>query len=381
MGPIAKRATTRLRALALAVLSTALWDFPAFGAETVTLEPSAPMHLTPLRAKVGGRVQLEPDGMMLRQWPGTYFETAIRGSSAYFRVGKGEVSLRVTVDGANSVSLVKPAPGLYRISGLKSGLHQVKVQVANESQDEPTEFGGFFAPAGVSKAAIPTRTRKIEFIGDSHTVGYANTSSKHQCTDEEIWRSTDTTLGVPALTAAHYGADYQVNAISGRGIVRNYNGFAADTMPQAYPYVLFDRARAYQSRDWHPQLIVISLGTNDFSTPLNPGEKWSNRQQLQLDYEITFVRFLKRLHSRNPRARFLFWAATPSPELKSEIEKVTNEIRTIGVRKFDFVPVEGLAMSACNWHPNTADDSKIAAALERAIDRHLQVWGHRGERG
>jgi lysophospholipase L1-like esterase len=330
---------------------------------------------------IGGRVQPEPDGMLLRQWPGTYFETAIRGSSAYFRVGKGEVSLRVAVDGATPVPLVKPLPGLYRIGSLASGVHQIRVQVASESQNGPTEFGGFFAPTGVSAAAVPNRSRQIEFIGDSHTVGYANTSSKHQCTDDEIWRTTDTTLGVPALTAAHYDADYQVNAISGRGIVRNYNGFVADTLPQAYPYILFDKARPYSDSNWHPQLIVVSLGTNDFSTPLNPGEKWSTREQLQSDYESTFVRFLGGLHSRNPRVRFLLWAATPSPELGSEIQKVVRDLTSAGVTQIDYVPVDGLAMSACNWHPSAADDAKIAAALERAIDLHPELWGQGGERG
>jgi len=350
-------------------------------AQTVTPEPVTPPHLTPLPTHIGGRVQPEPGGILLRQWPGTYFETAIRGGSAFFRVGKGDVSLRISVDGGAPVQLVKPAAGLYSIAGLTSGLHRLRVQVASESQGGPAEFGGFFAPAGVSSALIVSPSRQIEFIGDSHTVGYANTSSKHQCTEDEIWQTTDTTLGVPVVTAAHYGADYQVNAISGRGIVRNYNGFAADTMPQAYPYILFDKARQYADPNWHPQLIVVSLGTNDFSTPLNSDEKWSTREQLQSDYESTFVRFLTGLHSRNPRARFLLWAAGPSPELNAEIQKVGTDMRARGVTHIDYVTVDGLAMSACNWHPSTADDAKIAAALEHEIDLHPELWVHGGERG
>ncbi|HEU5067005.1 MAG TPA: SGNH/GDSL hydrolase family protein [Sphingomicrobium sp.] len=369
------------RDVRMALAMSSLVGFASANAQTVTPVEAPPTPLVAIRTVAVGRVEREPNGMLRRQWPGTYFETAIRGSSAYFRMGKGEVSLRVTVDGAAPVPLVKPAPGLYRIGGLAPGVHRVRVQVASESQNGPTEFGGFFAPAGVSAAVLPARSRQIEFIGDSHTVGYANTSSKHQCTDEEIWQTTDTTVGVPALTAAHYDADYQVNAISGRGIVRNYNGFAADTLPQAYPYMLFDKAQPYRDPNWHPQLIVVSLGTNDFSTPLNPGEKWSNRQQLQSDYESTFVRFLTGLHARNPRARFLLWAATPSPELNSEIEKVVQDMRSAGGTQIDYVPVRGLAMSACNWHPSAADDAKIASALERDIDLHPELWANRGERG
>ena len=359
-----------------------LVGFASANAHTVTPVEAPSTALVAIRTVAVGRVEREPNGMLRRQWPGTYFETAIRGSSAYFRVGKGSISLRVSVDGklvAEDVLL--ESPGFYSITGLTPGLHRLRVQVASESQSGPTEFGGFFAPAGVSAEVLPARSRQIEFIGDSHTVGYANTSSKHQCTDEEIWQTTDTTVGVPALTAAHYDADYQVNAISGRGIVRNYNGFAADTLPQAYPYVLFDKAQPYRDPNWHPQLIFVSLGTNDFSTPLNPGEKWSTRQQLQSDYESTFVRFLTGLHARNPRARFLLWAATPSPELNGEIEKVVQDMRSAGGTQIEYVPVQGLAMSACNWHPSAADDAKIAAALERDIDLHPELWANGGERG
>jgi lysophospholipase L1-like esterase len=359
-----------------------LVGFASANAQTATPVEAPSTALVAIRTVAVGRVEREPNGMLRRQWPGTYFETAIRGSSAYFRVGKGSISLRVSVDGklvAEDVLL--ESPGFYSITGLTPGLHRLRVQVASESQSGPTEFGGFFAPAGVSAEVLPARSRQIEFIGDSHTVGYANTSSKHQCTDEEIWQTTDTTVGVPALTAAHYDADYQVNAISGRGIVRNYNGFAADTLPQAYPYILFDKAQPYRDPNWHPQLIVVSLGTNDFSTPLNPGEKWSNRQQLQSDYESTFVRFLTGLHARNPRARFLLWAATPSPELNSEIEKVVEDMRSAGVAQIDYVPVQGLAMSACNWHPSAADDAKIASALEGDVDLHPELWANGGERG
>jgi lysophospholipase L1-like esterase len=332
---------------------------------------------------IAGRVQPEGEGLLLRQWPGTYFETAIRGSSALFRIAKGDVSLRISVDRGAPVALVKPAPGFYRISGLAPGVHQLRVQVASESQNGPTEFGGFFAPAGVSAAALPIRSHQIEFIGDSHTVGYGNTSPKHECADEEVWATTDTTLGVPADVARRYDADYQVNAISGRGIVRNYNGFGADPLPSVYPYVLFDKAQTYNDPAWHPQLIVISLGTNDFSTPLNPGEKWKTRAQLQSDYESTFVRFLTNLRNHNPRARFLLWAANPSDELSGEIRKVVQLTQSKGETRIDFVPVPGLAMSACNFHPSVADDAAIAAALERDIDAHADVWrGMRaGERG
>src|SRR6185312_14756892 len=108
---------------------------------------------------------------------------------------------------------------------------------------------------------------QIEFIGDSHTVGYGNTSRTRECTQDDVWKTTDNSQSFGPLIAGHYAADYQINAISGRGIVRNYNGTPGDTLPVAYPYVLFDKKEEYSDPHWKPQIIVISLGTNDFSTP------------------------------------------------------------------------------------------------------------------
>lgn len=147
-----------------------------------------------LPALTGGRAeQYGADGIsLIRQWPGTYFETRFRGTSAMFKLGTGNVALHVLVDGASVAALTKPAPGLYRIDGLAPGSHSLRIEIASESQLAPTIFGGFYAGSGTVRAALQPRRRQIEFIGDSHTVGYANTSSKQACTEDEIWRSTDT---------------------------------------------------------------------------------------------------------------------------------------------------------------------------------------------
>jgi lysophospholipase L1-like esterase len=247
--------------------------------------------------------------------------------------------------------------------------------VASESQAGPTGFGGFFAGPRTHAAPLPRRTRSIEFIGDSYTVGYGNSSATRQCTEEEVWATTDTTRSPAAIAAKHYEADFQVNAISGRGIVRNYNGFAGDTLPQVYPYALFDKAQEAHQPKWHPQAIVMSLGTNDFSTPLRPGEKWKNRGELRSDFRAAYLRFVRKLRSRHPGAYILLWAVkTDSGELESEVLKIAGQLRKAQDARVGFVLVGGLAFSGCNAHPSIADDRKIAAAITRHIDAQPNVW-------
>jgi lysophospholipase L1-like esterase len=347
----------------------------AVGQEIARVE-TEPAGLTPLPAHVKGRVVAQPDGSLLRQWPGTYFETAFQGDEVYFRVGAGEVSLRLSVDGAEPVALVKPAVGLYRVSKFKRRAeHLLRITVASESQGGPTVFGGFLIGAGAQPAPLPRRSRRIEFIGDSHTVGYGNLSARRECTQAEVWATTDTSRGVPALVAAHYGADYEANAISGRGIVRNFNGFAADTLPEAYPYALFDRSRKADDAAWQPQAIAIGLGTNDFATALNAGERWTTREQLREAYEATYVRFIGELRRRHPGAYIVLWiAAADGSELQTAVARVAEQARRAGHARIGFVPVPGLSMSGCDWHPSVADDRRIADALIRHLDAQKDVW-------
>ncbi|RZM18878.1 MAG: GDSL family lipase, partial [Sphingomonas sp.] len=283
--------------------------------------------------------------------------------------------LHVSVDGAPVAKLVKPKPGLYRVAGLAHGRHTIRVDVASESQSAPTVFGGFYAASGTRPLPAPSRARQIEFIGDSHTVGYGNISTRRDCTQDEVWATTDTAQAMPALTARRYGADYQVNAISGRGIVRNYDGMPADTLPVAYPFTLFDKATRYADPAWHPRLFVIALGTNDFTTPLHPGEPWKTRDALHADYEQHYVDFVKRLRARDPKAHVVLWATDMADgEIASEVGKVAARLQAEGVRNVAFVPVTGLAFTGCHAHPSTGDDARITTALSTYIDAHPEIW-------
>ena len=305
---------------------------------------------------------------VIRQWPGSYFVTSFEGSSAAFKVGQGDAILHIFVDGKMVHTLVRPAAGFYQVSGLPGGRHKLRIEVANESQ-EPTVFSGFFRGPAVTPLGSGPLARQIEFIGDSYTVGYGNMSPKRECTEQEVWATTDTSQSFGPSLAGRYRADYQVNAISGRGIVRNYGGFEADTLPAAYPFALLDRGATYDDPAWRPQLIVISLGTNDFSTPLKLDEKWRSRAELRADYEKTYVRFVRQLRAQNPRASFILWATdTAEGEVADETRRVVEMLRASGETRVTFLLVPGLSFSGCDYHPSVADDRVIADRLADVIE-------------
>lgn len=354
----------------------------AFAAPVTVHKVAAPPALHPLTMSIGGRMLIAPSTEKAfggrdyaYQWPGSYFRAEFEGTAAFFRVVSGDQILHVQADGNLVATLVKPAAGTYEIDALSPGKHRIAVYVATESQAGPDAFGGFAIPAGEKALAPPRSGREIEFIGDSHTVGYGNLSSTRTCTRDQVWRDTDDTSAFGPMIARHYGADYQVNAISGRGIVRNYDGFQADTLPEAYPWILFDKQQKYQDAAWKPQVLVIALGTNDFSTPLNPGELWKTRDELHADFEATYVRFLQQLRAANPHAEMIVWATDmANGEIEAEARKVVDRRKKQGDAHIVFVPIDGLGFTACDSHPSLADEKTIARKLEQAIDADPQAW-------
>ncbi len=359
----------------LAAVLTAACGASALAAPTVARVDAAD-GLKPLAMSVGGRVAGE--GSLKYQWPGAYFETAFDGSSAYFTLGPGDVILHVLVDGQALAPMVKPAPGTYRIGGLAAGAHSLRIEVATESQAGPNVFGGFSLPKDGKAGALPQRSRRIEFIGDSHTVGYGNTSPTRDCSNDDVWKTTDNTQAFGPVAARHYGADYRVHAISGRGIVRNYDGFTADQLPLAYPYTLFDHSATADGALWQPQVIVIALGTNDFTTPLRDAERWKTRAELHADYQATYVKFVQSLRAHNPKAYFVLWSTDMAGgEIADQVRKVAEQLKAGGERRLSYVPVQGLTMGGCHYHPSVDDDKTIAQALIKVIDAQPDVWGGR----
>lgn len=365
----------------LTVFLLTLLALSAHAAPTVHQAATLPA-LKPLPMLTGGRMLITPAPAAafgakdyISQWPGSYFRAAFKGPTVFFRIGEANEILHIVVDGQPATSLVKPEAGAYQVEGMTPGKHEISLFVATESQDAPDIFGGFAIPVSEKALTLRPRRRQIEFIGDSHTVGYGNLSPRHACTQDEIWATTDDTAAFGPIVARHYDADYQVNAISGRGIVRNYNGFAADTLPEAYPYILFNKKQPYTDPAWKPRVIVIALGTNDFSTPLNLGERWKARDQLHADYETTYLRFLTDLRTRNPQADVIVWATNmANGEIASEARKVVGERRKQGDAHITFIPINHLSFSACDWHPSLADDQVVANRLIQTIDADPQVW-------
>lgn len=331
-----------------------------------------PMRLYPGRS-------ITPTQMVVshtHQWPGIYTEVAFEGTDLIVRLNDPVNILRLYIDDQPPVTLTKPGQIDYEVKGLQPGAHRIRLEKITESQSDTAKFEGFYIVGhGHELPAPPPRLRQIEFIGDSFTVGYGNTSPKRECTTDEVWATTDTSQAFGPLTAKAYNADYQINAFSGRGVVRNYDGFAGDTLPTLHNYTLFDGKTEYKATNWQPQIIVIGLGTNDFSTALKPTEPWKTREDLRADYRNSYVKFVKTLRAKNPKAQFILMASDQSDgEIRDQVLQVEKSLESQGETKVDTIIFTGLDYAGCHAHPSVADDLKLKSLLTDYIDARPALW-------
>lgn len=350
-------------------LAGALLATPAFAGTPVGT--ALPLH-------IGGRVVPvsadDPAQGYIHQWPGTYFEARFKGTEVHLRLKDSVNKFNIYVDGQKVATPDRPGEGDIVLGPFSDTEHAIRAEKLTEAAWTSAQFTGFFVsnPANVLPAPHPL-PREIEFIGDSYTVGYGNTSRTRDCPGEQVWATTNTQLAFGPLTAKHFNADYRINAISGRGIVRNYNGGDGLHLPQAYPYTV--APQIVETADWHPQIIVIGLGTNDFTTPLHGGEVWTTRDELHSDYEQTYVEFVQTLRAQNPQAFFILMATDQANgEIQSEVKKVLAALRAAGESRIDFLPMNGLSFGGCDWHPTTADDAQVATSLIAFIDAKPDLW-------
>jgi lysophospholipase L1-like esterase len=343
----------------------------ALFAALVVAAPAQAQQALPLH--IGGRVVAEADGALRFGWPGVYFEGRFEGTGVRLALDAPRDHLRLLVDGEEKAVLREPGRLDLTLSDLPPGEHVVRLEKLTETQAGASRFLGFF-PVGDTTALPPrTRARRIEFIGDSFTVGYGNTASGRDCTAEQVHDLTDTQAAFGPRLARRLDADYRVNAYSGFGFVRNYAGAEPGlSLPALYPRSIPGEPRGVAGGDaWSPQLFVINLGTNDFSTPLKPGEAWADDAALRATYRERYLTFVRDLHARHPDARFILMGG---PTFAADVHQIAAVLAAETPGLAVSAPFDGLDLMACDWHPSLADEARLAAVAEAAISELALDW-------
>ena len=374
---------------------------PLLAAQTITTarqNQSAPDRMQVLPLHIGGRVQIQPMTPVIppdapraayrHQWPGVYFEAAFEGDAVVLKFDDPVNEYRLIIDDMPPIPLAQPGKAEVTIADLSGGPHRLRLEKVTESIWMLGRFEGFYVAPDARMLPVSPRPRQIEFIGDSDMTGYGLRSDTRTCTQEQVRLRSDTQAAYPALVARHFDADYQINAISGRGIVRNYDGMAPDhTMAAVYENILPDESAnpaPYADTEWQPQIIIIGLGNNDFASPLQPAEPWATHDALIDSYIAGMEAFVTTLQGSNPAATLMiYWPDTgilTKPE-KARLDRegqsrLTQTAQQLGLKPLQFFTMEGLDLDAlgCDFHASASDNRKKAKWLINRMASNPALW-------
>lgn len=239
--------------------------------------------------------------------------------------------------------------------GLAKGKHTVILQKRTEGEQGMTVIKRF-STDGTFYQARGLKKRRIEFIGDSYTCGYGTESASRE--DPFKAEEENCNLAYAAIAGRFFDADIQLVSHSGRGIVRNYGGLSPEeTMPNKYLRT-FDCSEGAEWKDgsFDPSIVVIYLGTNDFSVGVQPAvSEWCRE----------YARLLREVRGNYPSVPILCVASKADPLMGEYVEKA---VAASGLENVFWTSIQEMAHNdttelGASWHPNYEGQRKVAGLM------------------
>ena len=244
--------------------------------------------------------------------------------------------------------------------------HKYRFIKISESGVPEIKFYGITLDGEFGDAPKPS-SRRIEFIGDSFTVGYGCEGSSAE--DAPEFDKTNASKGFAYLLASGFNADYQVNAFSGRGLVRNYDNIVPQwTLEKLYDYTVMGSVAEYPKperwnfENFHPQVIVVFVGINDFQG--NP--PYADKRK----FKKAYANLLVKLRKAHPGVKFLLLSTKiwPNDDLGPTVKEIYDAEIAAGHKDLEYKHVY-TSNVALHGHPDTHSQEELANTLRPIIAR------------
>ena len=183
--------------------------------------------------------------------------------------GGGNAYWDVTVDGVLAPSPLALSQGraIYTLAtGLPAGIHTIELWKRTEANVSTTEIDGFDFGGGTLLAPPAAASKRIEFLGDSVSVGFGDLGTDATCTFAPA--TEDSHIAFPGLVAIAFGADHQNLAYSGCGVYWDYDRSDPVVFSTIYPATLATASGpTWSFFSFQPDVVWITLGGNDWDQP------------------------------------------------------------------------------------------------------------------
>jgi lysophospholipase L1-like esterase len=328
-----------------------------------------------------GRVDASGATAIKFAWSGSGFVGTFTGPAVSVKlktVGGGDIFFQPLVDGAlgRRFSVGAHLQTVDIASNLAPGPHRVELYRETEGKGFGySVFSGF--ARGVASAPPAASGRLIEVIGDSISAGFGNLGA-----EQHPGYSSDPNGGCPfstatesayqaygAVAARAVGADASVLAGSGWGMYSDIEGDRARVMPALFENVLGERPAPAWTFAVMPQAVVINLGTNDATAHNLTADK----------FKPAYAAFLGRVRAKYPSALVLcavgsMLSGAARDQALIQLSELVAERAAHGdakVKLLDLGQQDVLQGTGCRWHPNVAEDQRMAGILVAALKANL----------
>lgn len=298
-------------------------------------------------------------GSVKFDWSATTLRVKFKGSTLKLKCSDSHKDyLNVWIDEAQSahkdaVLCIESDTTLTLFKG-KKGVHEVILQKRTEAEQGCITISEFTTD-GVFLDAPSVKPRMIEFIGDSYTCGYGTEASSP--TSPFVPEEENPSLTYADILARYFDAEAIHISHSGRGVIRNYGDFNQhENMVKLYGQTFDQYAETAWTPSYKPDLVVIYLGTNDFSTGKQPTlSQWCEAYK-------SLLTKVREFHGNIP----ILCVASKADEnlgvwVKQAVER--SGIENVFATAIDAQAHNNSSDLGASWHPNYSGHRKVASIM------------------
>lgn len=255
----------------------------------VTIIPATDSHIA-----IMGRTDINNDNNIVFGHPGVSFKVEAVGQSLsadlYSTNGNSWIDVIVDDRAPTAIKIANTPQTIELFRFTDTAKHSVEIIHRSENWHgqiilkQFTLTGGQFLPASL----LPKR--KMLVLGDSVTCGEAIDRVTGEEKNTHWWNARES-YGM--LTAQALNAQVNLVCWGGRGLVRSWNGKTDEqNLSDFYEFAVGDNdpTMKWDHTQYQPDLIVIAIGTNDFSQGIPEREA----------YVTAYVKLINKLLTNHP---------------------------------------------------------------------------------